>query len=291
MDAIGIHWYYSGMDTRAPIPVFTLFGETTAFPDVIHCERILDRARLHDWAISAHRHKHMSQIVQIEAGAARARVDAQALDLNPGDYIYIPAQAVHGFVFSQGALGTVLSFPTAVTAGMGAEMSAWLARPQRGQLSPRAAALVADLRDAHGAAGTFRAQRLLGLAHVLLASMAEDNLEGMAPGRAGRQLDRLDALMARHLGDGWTARDYAGALSMTTGHLNRIVRASRGCSLSAHLESALMAEACRLVAFTRMPVAQIGFGLGFGDASYFSRRFRHHVGEGPAAYRRRLQGD
>lgn len=290
MDAGGIGWYFSGMDPRPPIPVFTLFGETSVFPDVIHCERVLDRARLHDWAISPHRHRQMSQILQIDAGAARARMDGRAWDLGPGDYLYIPAQAVHGFVFSQGAEGTVLSFPTPVTAGMTPEMSPWLARPQQGRLSDRAAGLIADLRQAHGTAGTFRAQRLVGLAQLLLATMAEDSLDGVAPAhRAGRQMDRLDALIAGHLGEGWTARDYAGALHVTTGHLNRIVHAARGCSLSTYLEAALMAETCRLIAFTRMPVAEVGFRLGFADPSYFSRRFRLQVGEAPAAYRRRVQ--
>lgn len=290
MDADGIGWYFSGMTQRPPIPVFTLFGETSVFPDVIHCERVLDRARLHDWVISAHRHRQMSQILQIEAGRAEARVDGRMLVLGPGDWLYIPAQAVHGFVFSQGAEGTVLSFPAPVTASMTPEMSPWLARPQAGQLSDGAAGLIALMRAIHASRGTFRAQRLLGLSHVLLATIAEDSLDGAGPAHpAGRHMDRLDALIARHLAAGWTARDYAAALHVTTGHLNRIVRAAKGCSLTAHLEVALMAEACRLIAFTRMPVAEIGFRLGFKDPSYFSRRFRRSVGEAPASYRQRVQ--
>ncbi|RJK96572.1 helix-turn-helix domain-containing protein, partial [Paracoccus aestuarii] len=66
-------------------------------------------------------------------------------------------------------------------------------------------------------------------------------------------------------------------------------RAAKGHSLTAHLEAATMAEACRLIAFTRMPVAQIGYRLGFGDPSYFSRRFRRRMGESPSDYRLRLQ--
>ncbi|TGN68720.1 AraC family transcriptional regulator [Paracoccus liaowanqingii] len=290
MDADGIGWHFSGMTPRPSIPVFTLFGETSAFPDVIHCERVLDRARLHDWVISAHRHRQMSQILQIEAGRAEARVDGRVMVLGPGDWLYIPAQAVHGFVFSQGAEGTVLSFLAPITAGMTPQMSPWLARPQTGRLSDRAAGLIEDMRATHASRGTFRTQRLVGLSHVLLATIAEDTLDGAGPAHpAERHMDALDALIARHLAAGWTARDYAAALHVTTGHLNRIVQAAKGCSLTAHLEAALMAEACRLIAFTRMPLAEIGFRLGFKDPSYFSRRFRRSFGEAPATYRQRIQ--
>jgi AraC family transcriptional activator of pobA len=35
------------------VPVFKLYGETTAWPtpDLIHCESIPERSRLHDWEI------------------------------------------------------------------------------------------------------------------------------------------------------------------------------------------------------------------------------------------------
>ncbi|MEF9604548.1 hypothetical protein O4J55_20295 [Paracoccus sp. PXZ] len=48
MDAGGIGWYYSCMGLSSQIPGFTLFGETSALPDLVPCERIRDRARLHD---------------------------------------------------------------------------------------------------------------------------------------------------------------------------------------------------------------------------------------------------
>lgn len=282
MDAPGIEWYFSRM-----IPVFSLYGETSAFPDVVHCERVLDRARLHDWVITPHRHPQMSQILRIEGGEAQARADGEAMRLRAGDYLYIPAQVVHGFVFSQGAEGAVLSFPSPVTAGMMPDMAPWLGAVRRGRVGARAGALMDDLQAVHAGAGTFRAQQLVGLTQVLLASLAEES-DAAAPS-AGHALTRLESLIAANLGRGWTARDYAAAMNVTTSHLNRIIRAAKGHSLTAHLEAATMAEACRLIAFTRMPVAQIGYRLGFGDPSYFSRRFRRRMGESPSDYRLRLQ--
>ena len=294
MDPGGIEWYFSGMDTPAQIPVFGLFGETSAFPDVVHCERILDRAGLHDWVISPHRHRQMSQVFHVERGRARVLVDDSALVLGSGQYLYVPPQVVHGFEFSRGTEGVVLSVPSPVVARLGpdsAELSAWLAVPQHGRASETVADLVAGLAAAYGSSGRFRAQRLVAQTHVLLAALAE---EGMAQSRDARQADHqmqaLDALIAAHLADGWSARDYAGALHVTTGHLNRIVRGATGGSLTDYLETAVMVEACRLIAFTRLPVGEVGYRLGYGDPSYFSRRFRSRMGQTPSAYRARAAG-
>ena len=43
MDEGDIGWYNSGMHETAHIPIFNLFGETTAFPDVIHCEAVFNK--------------------------------------------------------------------------------------------------------------------------------------------------------------------------------------------------------------------------------------------------------
>ena len=64
------------------IPDFNLFGETSAFPDVVHCERIVDRARLHDWTIAPHRHREMVQVFYMHRGEARARIDGQEHSYN-----------------------------------------------------------------------------------------------------------------------------------------------------------------------------------------------------------------
>lgn len=295
MDWLVIDWYFSGMSDVHTIPLFNLFGETTVFPDVVHCERVLDRAGLHDWVISPHRHSQMSQVFHIERGAARVLLDGAKTGLDSGDYLYVPPQIVHGFEFSRGTEGVVLSFPSPVVARLGpkvAALTSWLAVPQRGAMTEEGAQLVSALAATYASAGTFRAQKLVALAHALLASLAEDDLgdAGSAP-QAGQQMQRLDMLIARHLADGWGARDYAAALHVTTGHLNRVVRTATGRSLTVHLETAMMTEACRLIAFTRLPLAEVGYRLGFSDPSYFSRRFRARMGEAPSNYRTKVAGN
>ena len=295
MDGNLIEWYYSRMPRPAHIPIFNLFGETTAFPDVVHCEAVLDRAGLHGWVISPHRHTQMAQVFQISSGVAQVTLDGVERQLEPGQYLYIPPQIVHGFAFSRGTEGTVLSIPSPVVARLGPKtpaLSAWLGASQHGALSEDAGALLTSVVQAYAGNGNFRAQRLVSLTHALLAALADESTaETPSPKDPNRQMQQLDALITGHLAEGWSARDYASALHVTTGHLNRVVRGAAGMSLTAYLETAVMTEACRLIAFTRLPVAEVGYRLGYADPPYFSRRFRARMGETPSAYRARVSGE
>ena len=67
-----------------------------------------------------------------------------------------------------------------------------------------------------------------------------------------------------------------------------LCRGATGRSASQQIETARMTEAARLLAFTRMSAAEIGYRLGFEDPSYFSRRFRAVRGETPTDYRSRV---
>jgi AraC family transcriptional activator of pobA len=55
-----------------------------------------------------------------------------------------------------------------------------------------------------------------------------------------------------------------------------------------YIEAAMMAEARRLLAFTRLQVSEVGYRLGFSDPSYFSKRFKAKEGLTPLAYKARF---
>lgn len=293
MDRTSLCWYESCMPHGDRIPVFSLFGETGAFPDVVHCERIRDRAQGHGWKITAHRHSQMTQLLLIEEGEAQAMVDSRRLVLTVGDFLYLPIHAVHAFEFSQGADGSVLSFPLPLLASIGPaadELRRALSKPVTGQADPSLIDLAGRLVSRLGGSGPFRSASVMGLAQAVLADVAESGLSDVAAsdGSAGRRLQRLDALIASHLADNWRPGDYAKALSITTGQLSRICRKERSMSAGDYIEATIMTEACRLLAFTRMPVAEVGYRTGFADPSHFSRRFRHFQGETPSNYRMRF---
>ena len=292
MDHPGKEWYFSCMTVQPAIPVFNLFGETEAFPDVVHCERLFVRASEHGWTISPHRHDRMAQLFHIETGKALTRVDEETWTLEGDSFLYVPVQIVHGFRFDPGTEGRVLSFPLPVMTGMGpahVELGPRLFRPVSGPATQQMAALIEQFAETYDGAGIFRAQRLIGLAQTLLAMAAEWSAASPSQLPSSRQrLHQFDALLTAHHSDGWRVIDYATALSITPGQLSRICRETMGMNATTYIGSFVMTEACRMLAFTRVPVSEIGYRLGFDDPSYFTRRFRTVCGETPTQYRARF---
>ncbi|WP_047996913.1 helix-turn-helix domain-containing protein [Puniceibacterium sp. IMCC21224] len=280
------------MSPRDIIPAFNLFGETGEFPDIVHCERIVDRAGLHDWEISPHRHGRMAQIFVMERGHAQMRLDGETCEIADNQTVYIPPNVVHGFRFAKGSHGWVLSFPVQVVHGMRPvtqELKRSQGRWAKVSYTPMQRNLIEALVQAFAASGPYRAQRLIAMSQAALATVFEDAAHQIKSRQtAGPQMQRLDDLLARHATDGWRAGEYAGALGITSGHLNRLCRAETGQSASRVIENAVMTEACRLLAFTQLPVAEVGFGLKFHDPAHFSRRFRIVQGETPSSYRARF---
>ncbi|WP_417721159.1 helix-turn-helix domain-containing protein [Salipiger sp.] len=291
MDALRGLWYEPCMSALHDIPTWQLFGETSAFPDVVHCERIGDRAPRHDWSIPPHRHARMVQAVQVLSGSAEAVLDGAHHRMAPGDFVYMPAQCVHGFRFSHGTEGLVASWPLAVVLPLldaSGGLAQRLSRPMFATASDLLAGLFLQFDAAYGQTGTFRTPLLVSLSRACLSGIAEHGASGPPPGPASAVLSRFDALLQTHRKDGWTAGDYAAALGVSTGHLSRICRAARGTGARGCIDAHVMEEAARMLAFTRLPVAEIGYRLGYDDPPHFSRRFRVLRGEAPTAYRQRF---
>jgi len=281
------------MSHQTSIPAFGLFGEQGPFPDVIHYEDFSVRAPVHNWKIIPHRHSQMSQLFLVESGWIDAVTDSQRHRVAPGDFLYIPDNCVHEFVFEPGSRGGIFSFPNSIVrpfSSNGSQILTALSTPFGGAADQRLADLTQLLRDTAQEASPFRAQQVLGLAHSVLARLAEAHLPEQDDDDTRRpsRLFALDELISRNRAQGWTAAQYAQALSISTGHLSRLCRRATGMGAAAYIEQRRMEEACRLLAFTQLPVSQVGYRLGYIDPSYFSKRFRAVRGQTPKDYRSRF---
>lgn len=281
------------MTGNPPIPSFGLYGEGQLFPDLLHCETFVDRAAQTDWVIAPHRHPHMHQLFLLRDGSARVLVEGQETRLNRGEVISMPAWAVHGFTFSKGAQGYVLSLPTAEFPEL-FSAPPLAARFQRWQIV-HCPAPVTDLFDALHAAfdgrplgrTTLLRALALHLGALLAEHLAAPALDA-APQQGHALIVRFEDLVRQHFRDRWTVANYAAALAVSAPHLSRLCRESLGQSASRFVETVVFKEACNQLAYTRRSVAEIGFALGFEDPAYFSRAFRKHTGLTPRAYRQRV---
>ena len=286
--------YVSNMSDRSAISVFTLFGEQEDLPDVIHCETVQVRSRLHDFTFAPHRHGRLHQVLMLERGQGRASLDGRDHDLAPMGLVNVPANCVHAYEFTRDSDGYVVT--------LAAELLDDSLKPEEGlaQVLARPAVLagasahLATLRaifDEFDGRGFGRAHALRSLAGVLLARIARDLSEGEA-GEARRAvpelLRRFEVLLDRHFLDHWTVSDYADALAVTPTHLSRLARQATGRPASGLIEERMIREARRFLVYTDLPVSAIGFALGFEDPAYFSRVFTRATGHAPRAFRQKV---
>ena len=291
MDTASIVLHISNMTAHEPIPDYALYGETGAFPDLLHAETVQDRASLHDWRIAPHRHEGLSQVFVLVRGGGRITVDGHEHALALPGLIFMPRRVVHGFTFAQGTVGHVITLPDRAfpevfgpASALAPRLKLWCAAS-----APRSSRMLADaIAREHRGRAPFRDPMLRGLVMSLLSEVARAARPADAPAkrsRAAAHMDRFDRLIRAHLRDRWRVSDYADAVGLTPQQLNRICRGETGRAAAAHVEAQLFQEARRHLAYTRMTVAEVGYRLGFDDPAYFSRAFRRHTGQTPSEYR------
>ena len=277
----------------AAIPAWQLYGEETLFPDLLHIESIPDRAAGLEWRIAPHRHLQLHQVFLLLSGRIAMVIDGVAHAIDPPALVNMPHGAVHGFHFSAGTEGFVLSLPLAVFPdlfGAAAELAVVSTRAFVATAPHTAAALFSALSAEHGLSRPYRGTMLRAQAAALLVMVLRAAPDAMVQSHADPRLARFTAMVAAHLRDGWGVGEYATALGLSPRHLGRLCRDGTGQSVQAFVTAERLREACRLLAYTSLPVQGIAFHLGFDDPAYFSRVFRRGTGTAPRAYRARFDG-
>ncbi len=292
MDGPRIVWHFSDMvrnDTA--IPAFGLYGESGLFPDILHCERIVDRAARHDWVIEPHRHANVHQFFLIRGRGATVAIDGRESVVDGPTLLSVPRYAVHAFRFPQGQEGYVLSVPPDVLPalfGSAAERPGAFSVPMTARASLATAALFDAILEELGDTRPLRGPLLRAHVTSLAVGLLRDS-DGAAdrgpPGPAERHMRAFERMVRRHLRDHLRIADYARALGLSADHLGRICRSMTGLSAAAFVEARLMQEARRQLAYTRNSISQIAYELGYADPAYFSRSFRRVQGASPSDYR------
>jgi AraC family transcriptional activator of pobA len=276
------------------IPVFDLYGEASGLPDLLHVERIEERAAPLDWTIRVHRHPALVQVLWIGGRGGTAHIDGAARRFGPDTCIFVPRLCTHGFLFDEGCDGIVLTMPMAtLDAALLDGQPARLASPWVLPSGPRFGQLMAMVADEHRGAAPYRRATLTGLVGLIahwIARRAEGDGSASKPGPYDRLIARfLDILDARYRDEKEVAA-YAGALSKTPSHLNRACGLVLGKTASAVIRERVMLEARRELAYSARAVSDIAYSLGYGDPAHFTRVFRTATGQTPRAFRKAVNG-
>ena len=282
------------------IPVFNLYGERHAWPtpDLVHCESIEVRSRLHDWHIRAHQHSGLFQILYVRRGSAQVQIDGRRGVLQAGQVLVVPQGCIHGFDFEHGTLGLVLTLAQpllnklagALDGGIGALSRPCWSEPERDATGPQiGATLDAFDLEYHGDAEhrTPAMEALLTTILVwLMRHLPVTAQPKPAPTRnATRHFVRFRELLDEHFREHRPVSFYAATLGLTAAHLNVVCRDVGGRSALEIIHERLLLEARRSLVYTTMQVGEISDALGFSEPAYFTRFFKRATSLAPMAFR------
>ncbi|APQ10383.1 AraC family transcriptional regulator [Pseudomonas oryzihabitans] len=287
------------MTVESPVPVFKLYGEIESWsrPDLLHCETIESRSRLHAWSIATHRHADLAQLLYVRSGRALLQVEDWQGELLGPFLLVLPPFCIHSFAFEPGIDGEVITLALPLlkllrqrcgNGGQGLFQHAERLLPQ-GTEASWLQQLIDRLVQEYGSRALGREVALQGLLDNLAVWLLRQRLRecpATTIPRGELHLEQFLALVEAHFREHWSVAHYAGELGITAVHLNALCQRLVGSNTLAIVHQRLLLEARRLLRYSTSSVAEIADALGFVDAAYFARFFRRVAGCSPAEYRR-----
>ncbi|ABY98285.1 TPA: helix-turn-helix domain-containing protein [Pseudomonas putida] len=289
--------------TLPGVPLFKLYGENQAWPgtDLMHCESIPARSRLHHWEIKPHQHAELFQLLYVQRGQAQVEIEGVRSAIDEAAIQVVPPMTVHGFRFSADIQGYVLTFGTALVANLEQRLGApltVLAQPAcypLGHERVHLRSLIDTLQQEYQGNAPARAAMLEALVTALMVWISRRQQLGQAP-RNRDERDRLLLgqylrLVEAHYREHLSVEDFAARLNVPSLQLNQLCRALSGQTALQVVHQRLLLEARRNLIYTRMSIGQLSDSLGFTDPTYFARWFKRLSGQTPNGYRRSGQPD
>lgn len=286
------------------IPNYALYGDqdSPSWQDSFDFEWIPQRSRPYNWRIHPHTHDAFIQILHLTKGGVEVFADGTRAALQAPCLLLIPAQTVHGFVFTSDVDGPVVTAaqrPLESMAGLVMpELLPLIRRPQLLALSddtrhvdalmPLFLAIEREART-HAAGQMAAGMSVLVALLVQVARLCGSPSSTAVPtgSRKTAQVEKFRALVDRHFKRHWPVTAYASELGITAGQLSRLCRDVLGLSALDVLNSRLVHEAQRDLVYTTSSIKQLAGQLGFADEAYFGRFFRKHTGQSPREFRAR----
>lgn len=285
------------MQSVATVPVFKLYGEQQGWPtpELLHCESIHQRSSQYEWYIRVHQHAELVQLLYLHHGQAEIEIEGKTTVMQEACLQVVPALCVHGFRFSPGTEGYVLSLALPLLSHMESQFPRPLSLLNTAQCFPVGRSheyirtLFAALQQEYHEDNDAREMMMLSLLSALLVWLTRQE-QPLRPRSGSSERKRsVMRLFARQIESQYREhlplKEYARRTGVSVTHLNQLCREFHNCSALMVLHERLILEAKRCLQYTQMTISQIADYLGFSDVAYFSRFFKRHTLLSPKAYR------
>lgn len=291
------------MALEKQIPVYKLYGEQEPWPtpDMVHCESIAARSRLHNWQIKPHQHNGLFQILFLQEGAAQIQIDDAQYEMAAGQILMVPQMCIHGFRFERNAVGHVVTLAyeliNRLTQQAGDGLVA-LSDPsihalgddaESGHIRMAFSALDAEYRG-NAAYRKLQIEALLSAILIWLARSAPHHAleHAQDSGKAAEHFANFRTLIEQHFTEQQPVAWYARRLGITAAHLNALCRRMVGRSALELIHERMLLEAKRNLVYTSMTISVVGYTIGFSDPAYFTRFFKRQAGVSPKEFRKKV---
>lgn len=281
-------------------PLFKLYGGQDEWPasEMVHCETIATRSRLHNWHIRPHRHSGLYQVLSLHSGEATVWLDDQQHPLVGPGAVEIPQAFVHGYDFSTHCSGHVITIAYPLLAHLVQRLDAKATLPDRPAIyrftEPHSAQMLHEactqLQAQYAGARLYREAQIEAWLTLLYARLRSSRPDGTPPvgrsrglGHYTRFFELLEDAYAQHHDVAW----YAGKMGLTAAHLNVVTRTHGGKTPLQLIHERLTLEANRCLLYTPLTIAEISDALGFAEPAHFTRFFRQAAGQSPRDFRRK----
>ncbi len=129
---------------------------------------------------------------------------------------------------------------------------------------------------------------LLRIERVLLYQSSPEIREPVDQGPDYLVLMDFLELLEKHVNTFYTVQEYSDQLHIHPKKLNALSRRFMGHTPAKLIQDRKVLEAKRLLSNSRLSIKEIGYALGFEQATYFSRYFRKQTGHSPKEFRESL---
>jgi AraC family transcriptional activator of pobA len=282
------------------VPVYKLYGELEHWmtPDMVHCESIAARSRLHNWEIKPHQHHGLFQILFLKNGTAKIRLDDRNHDMVAGQILGVPQMCIHGFQFSRNAVGHVVTIAYPLLDRLSQPLGdgvALLTSPHIHELgddenSVHIKSAFTTLDREYKGSAPYRNQVMESVLGTILLWIARSSLPALNEqprivGRGDRHFTAFCQMVEEHFAEHYPVAHYAQRLGITAAHLNVLCRQAVSKSALELVHDRLLLQAKRNLVYTSMTISVVSYALGFSDPAYFTRFFKRQTGLSPKDFR------